>query len=88
MLMWLISADTTDRCSGFDFCTTEMNYILKYKITLIGVAIGLIVGYLYYYFIGCANGTCSITSKPLNSSLYGGIMGGLIADIFTKPQKK
>lgn len=65
-----------------------MNYFLKYKITLIGVAIGLIGGYLYYYFVGCANGTCAITSKPLNSTLYGGMMGALIADFFKKPQEK
>jgi LytS/YehU family sensor histidine kinase len=65
-----------------------MNYFLKYKITLIGVAIGLIGGYFYYYFVGCANGTCAITSKPLNSTLYGGMMGALIADFFKKPQEK
>lgn len=51
---------------------------------IIGIGLGLIAGYLYYHFIGCASGTCAITSKPLNSSLYGGLLGFLISDIFKK----
>ncbi len=57
-------------------------------ITGIGIVIGAIAGYLYYYYIGCASGTCSITSKPLNSSLYGAVMGGLIFNMFVKSPKK
>ena len=57
-------------------------------ITAIGVGIGLISGYTYYYYIGCISGTCSITSKPMNSTLYGGVLGGLlfnmIGDFFKK----
>lgn len=56
--------------------------ILKYKFSIIGVTVGLIGGYCYYYFIGCASGTCMITSKPLNSTLYGGLMGGLLFNLF------
>lgn len=65
-----------------------MNFILKHKLTIIGIAIGAIGGYSYYYFVGCANGTCSITSKPLNSSLYGAMMGGLLLNIFEKRKTK
>lgn len=57
-------------------------------ITGIGIAFGAIAGYLYYYFVGCASGTCAITSKPLNSTLYGALMGGLIFNIFIKSPKK
>mgnify|MGYP006169469925 CR=1 FL=1 len=61
-----------------------------YIITGIGVIVGLIAGYLYYQQIGCVSGTCSITSKPLNSTLYGGVLGGLlfnmISDFFKKKQ--
>lgn len=53
-------------------------------ITGLGIIIGAIVGYLYYYNIGCASGTCAITSKPLNSTLYGGLMGGLLLNMFVK----
>ncbi len=57
-------------------------------ITAIGVVVGAIAGYLYYFYIGCASGTCSITSKPLNSTLYGSLMGGLIFNMFIKSPKK
>lgn len=57
-------------------------------ITGIGVAIGAIAGYFYYFYVGCAAGTCVITSKPFNSTLYGALMGGLILNIFIKSPKK
>ena len=60
-----------------------------YIITGIGIIIGLLAGYLYYAQIGCASGTCAITSKPLNSTLHGGLMGGLLFNLFvTSPKKK
>jgi hypothetical protein len=57
-------------------------------ITGIGIAIGAVSGYLYYFYIGCASGTCAITSKPFNSTLYGAVMGGLIFNMFVKIPKK
>ena len=45
---------------------------------LIGIAIGAIGGYAYYYFVGCNSGTCAITSNPINSTLYGILFGGLL----------
>jgi hypothetical protein len=57
-------------------------------ITVIGVLVGAISGYLYYHFVGCASGTCSFTSKPLNSTLYGSLMGGLLFNLFVKSEKK
>lgn len=57
-------------------------------ITGIGVIVGLIAGYLYYQQIGCESGTCAITSKPLNSTLYGGLMGGLLFNLFVTSPKK
>ena len=61
-----------------------MNFILKNKLTIFGVIAGAIGGYLYYHFVGCESGTCAITSKPLNSSLYGAMMGGLFINMFKK----
>ncbi|GAA4764379.1 MULTISPECIES: DUF6132 family protein [Flavobacterium] len=54
----------------------------KYLSTIIGIIFGTIAGYLYYKYIGCISGTCAITSKPINSSLYGAIMGGLVGNLF------
>jgi hypothetical protein len=59
-----------------------MQNLFKYKITIIGIILGSIGGYLYYFYVGCASGTCAITSKPLNSSLYGAMMGGLFFNMF------
>lgn len=61
-----------------------MNFINNNKLTIIGVVIGAIGGYLYYHYVGCASGTCPITSKPLNSMLYGAVMGSLFFNIFKK----
>lgn len=64
-----------------------MKFILKYKLTFIGIVVGAIGGYLYYHFVGCASGTCAITSNPLNSTLYGAMMGALLANTFKKDPK-
>jgi hypothetical protein len=63
-----------------------MEFIAKYKLTLLGVVVGTFGGFLYYYFIGCSSGTCAITSNPINSSLYGAVMGGLVFNM-AKEQK-
>lgn len=65
-----------------------MNIISKYKLTLLGLALGLVGGYLYYYFVGCQSGTCAITSSPLNSTIYGGFMGSILLNIFEKDNTK
>jgi hypothetical protein len=36
---------------------------------------GGMVGFAYYYFIGCANGTCPISSNPYVSTGYGALVG-------------
>ncbi len=59
-----------------------MDLIKNNKWSIIGIALGAIAGYAYYHYVGCASGTCAITSKPLNSTLYGALMGGLFAGIF------
>lgn len=55
-------------------------------ITIVGILIGAAAGYIYYAEIGCVSGTCAITSKPLNSTLYGSLMGGLLFNMFTKSE--
>ncbi|HTL80409.1 MAG TPA: DUF6132 family protein [Bacteroidia bacterium] len=65
-----------------------MNFIIRHKLILAGMILGAIGGYFYYHFVGCASGTCPITSKPLNSTLYGMVMGGLIFNLFRKEKTK
>jgi len=62
-------------------------FLRNNRLTLVGVFIGLIGGYLYYHYVGCASGTCPITSKPLNSTLYGALLGGLLFNAIQKTPK-
>ena len=62
------------------------NLIQKNKLSLLGVAVGALSGYLYWNYIGCTSGTCMITSKPINSTLYGALMGYLLFGIFKKEE--
>lgn len=45
---------------------------------LILAAVGAVGGYLYYALVGCATGTCAITSDPVTSTLFGAAIGVLI----------
>jgi hypothetical protein len=63
--------------------------LIKNNILLIsGVVIGAIAGYFYYVYVGCNSGSCSITSKPFNSTAYGAVMGGLFLSLFKKDKKE
>lgn len=65
-----------------------MKEFLKSNLLLIiGGLIGLITGFMYWKLIGCNSGTCAITSNPTNSTLYGGVLGGLIFSMFKKDKK-
>lgn len=46
---------------------------------VIGALVGGGLGFAYYRFVGCSSGTCPITSNPYISTLYGMIMGVLVA---------
>jgi hypothetical protein len=65
-----------------------MKFIKKNMFSIIGGAVGGVLGFAYYYFIGCESGTCAITSSPINSTLYGMLMGGLLLSMFIKPEIK
>jgi len=53
-------------------------------VNLIGVLLGALGGYAYFYFIGCNTGTCPITSNPWMSILWGVAVGYLLSDMFYK----
>jgi hypothetical protein len=65
-----------------------ISFIAKHKLTLAGLLLGALGGYLYYHFIGCNSGSCPITSRPLNSTAYGAVMGWLLFSGFEKSPAK
>lgn len=55
---------------------------------LIGAIGGSILGYFVLYrLIGCSTRACSITANPFIATLYGLVLGLLIAGLFTSPKK-
>lgn len=63
-------------------------FIRKQLLPIIGLVTGALSGYLYWKFAGCNSGSCAITSSPVNSSIYGALMGGLFFSIFQKDKHK
>jgi hypothetical protein len=53
---------------------------------VLGVTIGGSCGFLYYYYVGCASGTCPISSNPYISVIYGGVLGYLFLDMCKKSE--
>jgi hypothetical protein len=45
-----------------------------------GIILGGLGGFLYYHFVGCASGSCGITSNPLSSALFGAAMGFFVVN--------
>lgn len=64
------------------------NFIKKYRLSILGILLGGIGGYLYYHFIGCTTGSCAITSKPFNSTVYGMVMGYLLFSVAENSKRK
>lgn len=61
-------------------------FIKKHFLKIIGATIGAVAGYMYYHYVGCASGTCPITSNPYISVIYGGFLGYLLLDMFKKKE--
>ena len=61
-------------------------FVKKNLLKIIGALLGGIAGFMYYYFVGCASGTCPITSNPYISVIYGSFMGYLLLDMFKKKE--
>lgn len=62
----------------------NISEVRKYKGSLIGIAVGAIAGWAYYYFIGCNSGSCVIASNWQVAVPYGAVMGLLFAGILKK----
>lgn len=63
------------------------NWITKNKLYFIGAMVGALAGFLYWKYVGCLTGTCAITSKPFNSTLYFALFGSVLMGAFKTKSK-
>ena len=56
--------------------------------TIIGMAVGAVLGFSYYYFVGCKSGSCPITGNPYISTAYGAGIGLLLTMSNSKKRKQ
>lgn len=49
---------------------------------IIGAVVGGGLGFAYYKFVGCSSGACPLTSNPILSTIYGSVVGALLASSF------
>jgi uncharacterized membrane protein YedE/YeeE len=40
---------------------------------------GALLGFGYYYFVGCRTGSCPISGSPYISTLYGAVVGMVLS---------
>ena len=59
-----------------EFPKPQLKSALLKRISI--VASSALVGFGYYYFVGCSTGSCPITSNPWRSTAYGAMMGALL----------
>ena len=57
---------------------------INLKRLLVGVVLGALGGFAYYYFVGCSAGSCPLTSNPYLMTLWGVFFGGVL---FFKQEK-
>ncbi len=50
------------------------------------MALGGVAGYAYYYFIGCASGSCALSSNPYLMTGYG-LGAGIVFGWDTRKKK-
>lgn len=60
------------------------DWIKRNSKLILGVFTGAALGWGYWNFVGCASGSCSITSVWYNSTIYGAMLGGFVVSSFTK----
>ena len=55
-----------------------------WMLTSLGAVVGGIGGWAWWHYFGCTSG-CAITSSPVNSTLYGALLGALLSYSSKKP---
>ncbi len=51
----------------------------NWKRPILFTAGGALVGLIYYALVGCPTGSCAITSNPINTMVYTGLIGLLLS---------
>ncbi|MFC2133033.1 DUF6132 family protein [Bacteroidota bacterium] len=54
----------------------DKNFLIKRALPVLA---GALLGYAYYYFIGCNGGGCPITGNPYISTGYGAAAGLILS---------
>jgi len=49
---------------------------------IIGIIVGGGLGFGWYMLVGCPTGTCPLTSNPVITTIYGAVLGALVAGSF------
>jgi len=55
--------------------TQKKHRIPKYVRIILGILIGMLLGYIWHRVIGCKSGACPIASNYLYSLSVGGLLG-------------
>lgn len=69
-------------------------FLKKNVRVFIGIAIGIVVGLVYWYYWGCPDGYCPkeppLKANPYACAVYGGLIGGLIFESLNRkdPEKE
>lgn len=58
--------------------------IKKWLRPVLFTAGGALAGLAYYHFVGCTSGTCPLTSNPLATMAYMGLVGWLLSGVLGK----
>jgi hypothetical protein len=63
------------------------SFVKSNKFGIIGIPVGALSGFIYYLQIGCVDG-CAITGDPINSALYGALMGAVALSMLDGKNKE
>ncbi|NDV93338.1 hypothetical protein D0T84_00190 [Dysgonomonas sp. 521] len=61
-------------------------FIYNNKIVLIGILLGIIAGYTYWYYVTCYWGTYPLSAEWWVNCGLGAILGGLFATLYNREE--
>lgn len=54
----------------------DKSFLLK---RILPVISGAVLGYAYYFYVGCRTGSCPISGNPFVSTIYGAMVGIIVS---------